>query len=243
MNQIALITGASGTIGKSIAIKLAQEGIDVILHYNKNQEEIKKVEEICKEQNVMTLIVQADLSKIEEINGLFEQINAINFHPNILVNTSGIAHYGLIQDITYTEWVEVINTHVMSSFFCSQKVIPEMVRNRFGRIINISSIWGESGAANEVVYSMAKGAINTFTKSLAKELAPSGITVNAIAPGVVMSRMMEKFTDDEIEDLINQIPMNRFADPIEIAETALHLIHTKSSYITGQIIKIDGGWS
>ena len=118
-----------------------------------------------------------------------------------------------------------------------------MISSRFGRIINISSIWGEKGAANEVLYSMTKGAINTFTKALAKELAPSNVTVNAIAVGVINSKMLEGFNEDELAQLRDQIPMGRFANPLEVAQLVLHLLQNNSSYITGQIIGVDGGWS
>lgn len=131
----------------------------------------------------------------------------------------------------------------MSTYFCIQKVLPKMISHRYGRIINISSIWGEVGCANESLYSLTKGAINNLTKSLSKELGPSGITVNAIAPGIVPSKMNDCFSSEEMKALKKEIPLQRFSKSIEIAQTALHLVHSNSEYITGQIITIDGGLS
>lgn len=241
--KIALITGASGEIGSEISLLLAKNQIDLILHYYSNHEKIKFLEDNCKKHGVHVITKQADLRDYEQISNLFNYITEKKFNPNIIINSAGIAKYGLIQDVSYHEWKEIIDLNLMSTYFCTQKVIPEMLRQNYGRIINISSIWGEKGAANEVLYSMTKGAINSFTKALARELAPSGVTVNAIAPGIVMSRMMSGFISDELEQLKRDIPMNRFADPIEIAQSVLYLLHHNSSYITGQIINIDGGWN
>ncbi len=243
MKKVALVTGASGELGSVVAVNIAQQGIDIVLHYNKNLERIKEVEKKCRENGVQTWIVQANFKKTDEIEYMFEQLNKMNIHPNILINNASIAHYGLIQDVNQETWQSVMNTNLGGAFFCSKQVIPEMVRLKYGRIINISSVWGEIGAANEVLYSTSKGAINSLTKALAKELAPSGITVNAIAPGFFQSSMTSDFTDEELNILKNQNPMNRFADTKEIAQTVLHLLHDHSSYITGQIIAVDGGWT
>lgn len=241
--KIALITGASGEIGSAIAILLAKNNIDLILHYNSNYKDLSKIEEECKKFDINTHVVQADFNNMESINNLFNEIKLNNLSPDILINTVGIASYGLIQDINYEEWQKVVNVNLMSTFFCAQNVVKEMIRQKYGRIINISSVWGEKGAANEVAYSLTKGAVNTFTKALALELAPSGITVNAIAPGVVDSKMMSKFTNEELDIIKNEIPMNRFVNSDEIAQSVLYFLHPKSSNITGQILKIDGGWS
>ncbi|MGD9677186.1 MAG: SDR family oxidoreductase [Vulcanibacillus sp.] len=241
--KTALITGASGEIGSEVSLMLAKNNFDLILHFFSNYEKIKTLQEGCKEYGVNVVIKQADLSKYDDICNIFKFINDINMNPNVVINSAGISNYGLIQDVSYSDWKGLIDLHLMGTYFCTQKALPEMLKQNYGRIINISSIWGENGAANEVLYSMSKGAINSFTKALAKELAPSGITVNAIAPGIVMSKMMSHFTLEEIEELKTEIPMNRFAKPIEIAESVLHLLHHNSAYITGQIINIDGGWN
>lgn len=240
--KVALITGASGEIGSAISLLLAENQIDLILQYYSNLKKNEFLEFNCKKHGVNVITVQTDLRDYNQICNLFNFIDEINMNPNIIINSAGLASYGLIQDVSYQTWKELININLLGTFFCTQKAIPEMLKQKYGRIINISSIWGEKGAANEVLYSMTKGAVNSFTKALAKELAPSGITVNAIAPGIVMSKMISEFTEKELEYIKKDIPMNRFALPIEIAQSVLHLLHHNSDYITGQIINIDGGW-
>ena len=241
--KIALITGASGTIGSSIANTLANEGFSLILHYHNNRKILDQLKQTYRDKDLEIVIVQEDLSTFEGISQLYAKIEEHQLSPSILINSLGVASYGLIQDVTFDTWEQLVNINMMSYFFCSQLAIPYMIKNKYGRIINISSIWGEQGAANEAAYSMTKGAINTLTKAFAKELAPSGITVNAIAPGVVMSKMMESFTQEELAQLKSEIPLHRFLYPEEIAFQVLHLINDNSSYITGQIITMDGGWA
>lgn len=242
LRNSVLVTGASGEVGSAIALMLAKNNYDLILQYNKNEEAIQSLREEALEFKVSVHIIQADLSYEEGITKLFNEINNLKLRPKILVNTAGMANYGLIQDVSYENFNKVINTNLSSAFFCSQQILPYMLKEKFGRIINISSVWGSVGAANEVLYSVTKGAINTFTKALAKELAPSNITVNAIAPGVVMSKMMANFSNEELEAMLMDMPMNRFVNPEEIAQAVLYLVGPNSSYITGQILTIDGGW-
>lgn len=242
LNKTVLITGASGEIGSAIALMLAKNNYNLILQYNENQENINRIKEESLEFNINVNVIQADLAQETGLNKLFSEINSLHLRPTILINNAGISAYGLIQDVSYNDYLKVVNTNLTSTFFCSQQVLTYMLKERFGRIINISSVWGNVGAANEVLYSTTKGAINTFTKALAKELAPSGITVNAIAPGIVMSKMMANFSEDEINALLMEMPMNRFAMPEEIAQAVLYLIDPSSSYVTGQILTIDGGW-
>ncbi len=242
LNKTVLITGASGEIGSAIALMLAKNNYNLILQYNENQENINRIKEESLEFNINVNVIQADLAQETGLNKLFSEINSLHLRPTILINNAGISAYGLIQDVSYNDYLKVVNTNLTSTFFCSQQVLTYMLKERFGRIINISSVWGNVGAANEVLYSTTKGAINTFTKALAKELAPSGITVNAIAPGIVISKMMANFSEDEINALLMEMPMNRFAMPEEIAQAVLYLIDPNSSYVTGQILTIDGGW-
>ncbi len=240
---VALITGASGEIGSAIACTLAKSGYDLILHYHRNENKIKEVKQVCYSYNIKAFTMQGDLSNIYDITRMYEALKALNLYPSVLINALGQSHYGLIQDVTFEDWQRIVHTNIMSAYFCVQQAIPSMIKNKYGRIINLSSVWGNVGAANEVLYSMTKGAINTLTKALAKELAPSGITVNAIAPGVVMSKMMSNFSNEEIDDLKEMMPMKRFATSEEIAESVLYLLSEHAGYITGQIITIDGGWT
>jgi len=243
MGKLALVTGASGTIGSATALALAENNYDLILHYNQDEEGILKVVEKCRVRGIEVTAIKANLADYRAIDSMFNRLADLKLMPNILINAAGLTHYGLIQDVTYDDWQRIINANMMSVFFCSQKVVPLMVKVGYGRIINLSSVWGEKGAANEVLYSMTKGAINSFTKALARELAPSGITVNAIAPGIVLSKMMNGFSNVELEEMKMQIPMKRFAEPEEITETVLHILKPESSYLTGQIITIDGSWT
>ncbi len=241
--KTALITGATGSVGSEIALLFAENNINLILHYNSNTEKALEIKRRCEARDVDVAIFQADISLLVDIDELFNKIKTNILQPNILINTVGKAFYGLIQDVDYQNWDQLIRTNIMSAYFCTQRVLPGMIANKYGRIINISSIWGEIGSANESLYSLTKGALNSLTKSLAKELGPSGITVNAIAPGVVPSKMNDCFSQDELRALSEEIPLHRFSKSIEIAQTALHLVHDNSEYITGQIITIDGGFS
>lgn len=183
------------------------------------------------------------MSKEEDVAMMFDVAEKNFGHVDILINNAGISHFSLIQDIEFETWKNVINTNLNSVFLNSKRAIPNMISNHYGVIINMSSIWGDFGASMEALYSTSKGGINTFTKALAKELAPSGIRVNAIAPGMVETDMMRNdFTDEEIEELKNEVSSNRFARPEEIAGLVKYLISDEASYITGDIIHINGGF-
>jgi 3-oxoacyl-[acyl-carrier protein] reductase len=238
----ALVTGASGGIGSSIARKFASSGIHIVVHYWKSQESVMKVIDQCKEFDVKVLPVQADIRSRQEVEKMRQICEAEGLLPDIVVNNAGIAHYALLSDLTEEDWDRIMDTNVKGMFLNTQIFMPHMIIRKFGRIINISSVWGLTGASCEVAYSTAKGAMNAFTKALAKELAPSGITVNAIAPGVVETNMNRHLTSEEQAALKNEIPAGRFANPEEIAELAYFLSLPQSAYITGQIISPNGGW-
>jgi 3-oxoacyl-[acyl-carrier protein] reductase len=162
--------------------------------------------------------------------------------PDILVNNAGKAHYGMLADVTEEEWDEVMAVNLKGTFLCSQIFMPYMVSQRFGRIINVSSVWGISGASCEVAYSASKGGVNAFTKALAKELAPSGVTVNAVAPGAVNTAMLNNLQEEELRMLEEEIPAGRLASPEEVASLVYFLALPESGYITGQVISPNGGW-
>jgi 3-oxoacyl-[acyl-carrier protein] reductase len=171
-----------------------------------------------------------------------EELFVLGLVPDVLVNNAGIAHYGMLADVSEEEWDDVIDTNLKGMFLVTQAFMEPMVRRKFGRIINVSSIWGSTGAACEVVYSAAKGGVNAFTKALAKELAPSGVTVNAVAPGAVRTSMLDHLRSDELSALVDDIPVGRLAEPEEIASLIYFLSLPESGYITGQIISPNGGW-
>lgn len=237
-----LITGASRGIGADIALRFASVGMNVIIHYLHSHEMANDVARRCMELGAKVLTVSADLRQRDEIVKMKEKLDAHQLKPDILVNNAGISHYSMVADVDEDKWDEVMAVNLKSVFLCSQLFMPYMISQRFGRIINVSSIWGISGGSCEAVYSAAKGGVNAFTKALAKELAPSGVTVNAVAPGAVKTDMMERFGEEELKMLADEIPVGRLADPEEIASLVYFLALPESSYITGQIISPNGGW-
>lgn len=239
MEKYALITGASGGIGTAIAKKLINDEYHLYVHYHQNEQAIKELLQFNKHNDRMMIPIQADLTKPSGVQNL---INQLEMPIDLLVLNSGISFYGLVTDMSDEDIDQMINLHISSPFRLTQKLIPSMISKREGNIIVISSIWGITGASCEVLYSMVKGGQNSFVKALAKELAPSQIRVNAIAPGAIETRMLSNFTEEELNDLEEEIPLGRLGQPNEIAETVSFLASTKSSYITGQVLSVNGGW-
>ncbi|WP_223066854.1 elongation factor P 5-aminopentanone reductase [Paenibacillus caui] len=237
-----LVTGASRGIGAKIAERFATVGMNIVIHYGSSHEAANEVARTCMELGARVLTVSADLRKGEEILRMRSKLADHGLFPDILVNNAGIARYGMLSDVTEEEWDEVIDVNLKGVFLFSQIFMPYMVSQRYGRIINVSSIWGISGASCEVAYSAAKGGVNAFTKALAKELAPSGVTVNAVAPGAVHTDMMQGFSPEEIRQLEEEIPAGRLATADEISSLVYFLALPESGYITGQIISPNGGW-
>jgi 3-oxoacyl-[acyl-carrier protein] reductase len=240
--QTVLVTGASRGIGAAIAERFASVGMNVVIHYLQSHEAANEVARSCMKHGAKVLTVSADISSKEQIGKMKEKLEQKGMFPDIIVNNAGISHYGMLSDVSEDEWDQVLSVNLKGTFLCTQLFMEHMVQQKYGRIINVSSIWGISGASCEVVYSTAKGGINAFTKALAKELAPSGITVNAVAPGAVETVMMSGFKADERAAMENEIPAGRFAFPDEIASLVYFLALPESGYITGQIISPNGGW-
>ncbi len=238
-----LITGASGGIGSAIAERFAADGCRVALHYSASAEAVRAAADRCTSLGAaQVLTARANIGDKAEVLRMRDELAKAGFVPNVLINNAGVAHYGMLQDVTEEEWDRVMNINLKGTFLCSQAFMGEMISRRFGRIINISSVWGLAGASCEVVYSAAKGGINAFTKALAKELALSGVSVNAVAPGAVRTAMLDSLSEDELSDLAEEIPMGRLAEPSEIAETVRFLSLHESAYMTGQILSPNGGW-
>ncbi|UAL54322.1 SDR family oxidoreductase [Bacillus sp. CMF21] len=236
MKKTALITGASGGIGKAIAKKLAGEGYKLYLHYHKNEESILT---LIKELQADCTMVKADLSNADGPGQLVKQLA----DPiDLLVLNSGRSFFGLMTDMENEEIQQMVQLQITSPYMISKELIPSMVSRKCGNIVVISSIWGEIGASCEVLYSMVKGGQNTFVKALAKELAPSGIRVNAIAPGAVATDMLQSFSEEDLADLEEEIPLGRIGKPEEIADAVLFLSSNHASYITGQVLSVNGGW-
>lgn len=242
MKKTVVITGATGGIGRALAKAFAKEGFQLALNCHTSIESLNTLcNKLSTAYGVSCLALPANVGDSTEVSHMFNRIRETFSAVDILINNAGITHFGLLSDMQNPAWKEVMSTNLDSLFYCSKEVIPAMVREKRGRIINICSVWGERGASYEVAYSASKGGMIGFTKALAKELAPSGIPVNAIAPGVVDTAMNAELTPDELNLLKEEIPANRFASPKEIAETALFLA-TAPSYLTGQILGVNGGW-
>ncbi|WP_394156709.1 elongation factor P 5-aminopentanone reductase [Bacillus altitudinis] len=240
MSRWALITGASGGIGQAAAKKLAQEGCQLMLHYHQNEQAASRLSADLKETyQVETHVVQADLAKT---GGAAELVSRLPLDPDILILNSGKSHVGLVTDTEKEVLASMVQLHVTSPYELTQSILPAMIQKKSGHIIAVSSIWGETGASCEVLYSMVKGAQNAFIKGLAKELAPSGIRANAVSPGAVQTDMMKSFTQEDLAMMEEEIPLGRLAAPEEIADVIWFLASKQSSYITGQILSVNGGW-
>ena len=240
MQEVAIVTGASKGIGREIAKELAQEGIQVIANYNKSEKEAKSLQEELAKKNIKLDIFKADVSKREEAKKLISYALEKYGKIDILINNAGTSEYKLFTDETDEDWNRVINTNLYSAFIMSQEASYNMIHNKKGCIINISSIWGIVGGALEVLYSISKAGIDGMTKALAKELGPSNIRVNSIAPGMINTKMNSKFTKQEIEEIKEEIPLEKIGEPSDIAKCVKWLV--KDIYTTGQVISINGGW-
>lgn len=242
MKKTVVITGATGGIGRALAQAFAKEGYPLALNCHTS---IDALEALCQEltaaYGVSCLALPANAGDSLEVSQMFHKINELLPPVEILINNAGITHFGLLSDMPEDAWQKVMSTNLDSLFYCSKAAIPAMVREKRGRILNICSVWGERGASYEVAYSASKSGMIGFTKALAKELAPSGIPVNAIAPGAVDTAMNENLSKEALDMLKEDIPSGRLATPEEVAETALFLA-TSPVYLTGQIIGINGGW-
>lgn len=241
MEKVAIITGASRGIGREIAKQIAKEGIKIIANYNQSQTEAQELKKELEKQNIEIDIVKADITKRQEVQKLVQYTLEKHKKIDILINNAGISEYKLFTDETDEDWNRIINTNLYSAFIMSQEVIPNMIQNKQGCIINISSIWGITGASLEVLYSISKAGMNGMTKALAKELGPSNIRVNAIAPGIIQTKMNNQLTKEEIEQIKQEIPLEKIGDTQDIAKCVKWLI--EDNYTTGQIISVNGGWN
>lgn len=239
-NKIILVTGASRGIGRSIAKLLAENNYIVVANYNKSFDEAKSLQDELKEKNIKIDIFKADVSKRSEVKELINFVLSKYGRIDVLINNAGIAQEKLFQDITDEDWNNIININLYSVFCVTQEAIQSMINNKSGLIINISSIYSVSGASLACSYSASKAGIDGITKSLAKELGPSNIRVNSIAPGVIYTDMNKYLTNEDMNVIKNQSSLYKIGKGIDIARCILWLV--EDEFTTGQIISIDGGW-
>lgn len=238
MSKYALITGASRGIGKAIADELAKEGYNLYLTCIKSKDALYEYSrELSEKYGISCVPFIGDMGNFDDVNSLFEKINDLD----VLINNAGISYVGLLSEMSCKDWHRLMAVNIDSLFYTSKLAIPLMLSKHSGKIINISSVWGNVGASMEVAYSASKGAVNSFTKALAKELAPSNIQVNAIACGVIDTDMNRCFSSEDMEALRQEIPVDRIGHPAEAALLVKNLL-LSPAYLTGQIISLDGGW-
>ncbi|MCH5280441.1 MAG: SDR family NAD(P)-dependent oxidoreductase [Lachnospiraceae bacterium] len=238
MRRTALVTGASRGIGRAIATELAAHGYDLYLICQNSREQLFYLKNELEEKfSVQIACFIGDVGSYEFVKDCFEQMG----HVDVLINNAGISYIGLISEMTPEDWDKIMRTNLSSAFYTSKCAIPSMIREKAGKIINISSVWGNTGASMEAAYSASKGGLNAYTKALAKELAPSNIQVNAIACGLIDTDMNQCFSAEEMEKLKEEIPADRMGTAKEAADLVIQILDSPA-YLTGQIITLDGGW-
>lgn len=238
-----LITGASRGIGKAIALKLIQNHYNIAIncHTSENEVFLKEIANIAQNCNRRCVTFVGDIGDYACCEEFFQQASQKLGSIDYLINNASISYIGLLQDMSISDWNSIIQTNLSSVFYCCKLAIPNMIRQHFGKIINISSVWGSCGASCEVAYSASKGGINAFTRALAKELAPSNIQVNAIACGAIQTQMNQFLSDEERIQLESEIPYGRMGKPEEVADFVNQLLQS-NNYLTGQVIHFDGAW-
>ena len=238
--KTAFVTGGAGGIGAAICRKLGNEGYSLAIGYCRSKEKASVLSNELAEQGIKALPIAVEVSSSESVNRAVEEITREMGRIDLLVNNAGISEYALCQDISDEDWNRMIGVNLSGAFYCCRAVLPGMIREQNGCIVNISSIWGLSGASMEVHYSASKAGLIGLTRALAKEVAPSGIRVNCVAPGAVDTDMMKRFTKEELESFLEEIPQGRLGHPDEIAEVVAFL-GKEGTYLTGQVISPNGG--
>lgn len=240
MNKVILVTGGSKGIGANIAQNLAKKGHTIILNYNKSEEEAKKIQSDLAEKNINIDIFKADITNHFEVTKLVNFCISKYRKIDVLINNAGISQTKLFTDISDLEWNHMLQTNLTSAFYTIKDTLPCMIHNKSGCIINISSVWGLVGSSCEVHYAVSKAGLDAMTKSLAKELGPSNIRVNSIAPGIINTDMNKNLTEEDLQNITHEIPLERIGNPQSISKCVEWLI--EDDYTTGQIISINGGW-
>ena len=241
MNKTVIVTGASRGIGRAISIYYAQNGFNVCICCRKSSDKLEELKQEILKYGVRCISYIGDIGVYKNCEEFFELIKKNFSKIDVLINNAGVSYIGLLQDMTPDDWQDIVSANLTSVFNCCKLSIPLMLSRHEGKIINISSVWGCVGASTEVAYSATKGGINSFTKALAKELAPSNIQVNAIACGIIDTDMNSFLDEADLQSVIDEVPAGRIGKPEDVAKLAFDISNT-SSYLTGQVIKLDGGW-
>ncbi|MBQ3285103.1 MAG: 3-oxoacyl-ACP reductase FabG [Ruminococcus sp.] len=239
--SVVLITGASRGIGAACALAFAREGYDVAINYCRSEEKANQLVTEIKALGARAFAVCADVGDSAQVKEMFEAVRRELGSVDVLVNNAGIAHTGLLTDLTDDEWKRLIDTDLSGTFYCCREALKDMILAHSGAIVNIASMWGEVGASCEAAYSAAKAGVIGLTKALAKEVGPSGICINAVSPGVIMTDMMAEYTDDDLAALKEETPLNALGTPGDIADAVVFLASTKAKFITGQVLGVNGG--
>lgn len=238
--EVILVTGGSRGIGRTIVENLARKYYNVVLNYNNSEENAKQIQKLLKEENIDIDIFKADVSKREEVKKLINFVINNYGKIDVLINNAGIDQVKLFTDITDEDWDTMMNTNLKSVFYTTQETVKYMIKNKQGCIINISSIWGITGASCESHYAISKAGVDAMTKSLSKELGPSNIRINSIAPGIIETDMNKNLSKQDLENIIKEIPLGKIGKTEDIAKCVEWIIN--DNYTTGQIISINGGW-
>lgn len=242
MKHTVLVTGSSRGIGAGIARRFAEEGHRVAIHYREQERQARVLYEELSGAGCSVMLVSGDISKQEQASDLVKQVKAQFGSIDVLVNNAGVAlPTQLVTDTSLSDWQHLMDTNVTGMFLVTNAVLPEMVSKKRGAIVNISSMWGITGGSCEVAYSTTKAAVIGYTKSLAKELAPSGIRVNCVSPGFVLTDMTRGFDESVIDCICEETPLLRAGTPADIAAAVYFLASDEASFITGQVLSVDGG--
>lgn len=243
MNRSVLVTGASGGIGEAMCREFAKNGYDVAIHYNASEASALNLKaELESQYRVKAVPIKADLRNSDDVKALAETALKEFGKIDVLINNAGMAYLTLFQLADDNKVKELFDVNLMSAIILTKEILPAMIRNQWGRIINISSMWGIAGASCEVHYSATKSALIGFTKALAKEVGPSGITVNCIAPGYIDTKMNSSIDDESIQEIVDATPVGRKGRPEDVSPLAVFLCEDKAEFITGQVISVDGGY-
>ena len=242
MKHTVLVTGASGGIGEAIAKRFAEDGHRVVIHYNTHKAKAEAMLAGFAAAHLSAMIVQADITDPVSVNAMLYAVGEKFGTVDVLINNAGIAlPQQLLTDCTLADWDRVFDTNCRGMFLCTKAVLPGMIENQWGSIVNISSEWGVTGGSCEVPYSAAKAAMIGFTKSLAKEVAPSGVRVNCVAPGFIMTEMNAHLSMQDVENIRQNTPLEALGAPNDVAHAVQFLALETAQFITGQVLSVDGG--